>query len=212
MHVGCLELVANDRIQRIPDLKGKRVGVAEGDASLYLLVMMMAAYVGLDPVNDIEWITTPSVGGESAEGKIDAFLGWPPLSHIMRERKLGHVILKTSVDRPWSQYYCCMLTSTADYVSRYPVATKRVLRALLKAVDLCVSDPERVARLAVERGFASRYDYALQAMGDVRYDTWRDYDAGDSMRSMVRCRRQASPQLAQRRSSPRARTGASSTS
>ena len=100
----------------------------------------------------------------------------------MRERKLGHVILKTSVDRPWSQYYCCMLTSTADYVSRYPVATKRVLRALLKAVDLCVSDPERVARLAVERGFASRYDYALQAMGDVRYDTWRDYDAGDSMR------------------------------
>ena len=75
-----------------------------------------------------------------------------------------------------------MLTSTADYVSRYPVATKRVLRALLKAVDLCVSDPELVARLGVERGFAGRYDYALQAMSDARYNIWREYDPEDSMR------------------------------
>ena len=144
----------------------------------------MATYVGLDAINDIHWVANPDLSPLEllAEGKIDAFLGIPPLPQEARDRKLGHVILNTSIDHPWSQYYCCMLTSTVDYMSRYPVATKRVLRALLKAVDLCVSDPERVARLAVERGFASRYDYALQAMGDVRYDTWRDYDAEDSMR------------------------------
>ena len=39
-----------------------------------------------------------------------------------------------------------------------------------------------MARLAVERGFASRYDYSLQAMSDARYDVWRDYDAEDSLR------------------------------
>jgi NitT/TauT family transport system substrate-binding protein len=57
-----------------------------------------------------------------------------------------------------------------------------VLRAFLKAVDLCVSDPERVARLLVEQGYAKRYDYALQALGEVRYDVWREYDPEDTLR------------------------------
>jgi hypothetical protein len=38
----------------------------------------------------------------------------------------------------------------------YPVATKRVLRAILKAADFCVSDPKRVARLLVDRGYTKR--------------------------------------------------------
>lgn len=181
-HVGCLELMANDRIYGVADLKGKRVGVDAVNGNPYLLVMMMAAYVGLDPVHDIEWVTTPDPVAAFAEGKIDAFLATPPQPQVMRERKLGHVILKTAVDRPWSHYYCCMLASSAQYAQRYPVATKRVLRALLKAVDLCVSDPERVARVAVEKGFGSRYDYTLQTMTDARYDTWRDYDPEDTIR------------------------------
>ena len=28
-----------------------------------------------------------------------------------------------------------------EFAREYPIATKRVLRAILKAVDLCVSDP-----------------------------------------------------------------------
>src|SRR5204862_4927552 len=73
------------------------------------------------------------------------------------------------------------VAGTKEYVSRYPVATKRVMRALVKSIDLCASDPERVARLAVERGFASRYEYAIQALTQVRYDAWREFDNKDSM-------------------------------
>jgi len=183
MHVGCLELVANHQIQAIPDLKGKRVGVDAVDGNPYLLVMMIAAYVGLDPINDIEWITTSDLVATFADGKIDAFLGPAPLPEITRERKLGHVILKTSVDRPWSQYYCCMLAGSTEYVRRHPVATKRVLRALLKAVDLCVSDPEWAARTAAKNGLGSRFDYVRDALGsEIRYDKWREYDPEDSIR------------------------------
>jgi NitT/TauT family transport system substrate-binding protein len=39
-----------------------------------------------------------------------------------------------------------MISATTDYVNRYPVATKRVLRSIPKAADLCVSDPGMVAR------------------------------------------------------------------
>jgi NitT/TauT family transport system substrate-binding protein len=92
------------------------------------------------------------------------------------------VILRTTVDPPWSQYFCCMLAGNSEYVARHPVATKRVIRAFLKAADLCASAPERSAQLLVKGGFAERYDYALQTLRDVPYALWREYDAEDTVR------------------------------
>lgn len=182
LHAGCLELFANGRVRGIPDPKGKRVGIDGPSFNTHLLLMIMAGYVGLDPHRDIEWVTVPDALDAFAKGHIDAFLATPPQNEMARERKLGHVILDTSRDHPWSQYYCCTLAGARDYVTRNPVATKRVMRALLKAVDLCVSDPERVARLSVEQKFAFRYDFALKALKDLRFGVWRDYDTADTMR------------------------------
>jgi NitT/TauT family transport system substrate-binding protein len=76
-----------------------------------------------------------------------------------------------------------MLTANSEFVRRHPVATKRVLRAVLKGSDLCASEPTRVAQMMVERGFAKRYDYALQTLNDVPYNgAWRDYDPEDTLR------------------------------
>jgi NitT/TauT family transport system substrate-binding protein len=116
------------------------------------------------------------------EGEIDAFLGFPPEPQELRARKIGHVLVSSTVDRPWSQYFCCMLAGNKDFVSDNPIATKRVLRAILKAADLCVAEPEAVAQRIVEGGFTARYDYALQTMGEVPYGKWRDYDPEDTVR------------------------------
>jgi NitT/TauT family transport system substrate-binding protein len=185
MHSGCLELIANDRVHSIADLKGKKVGVQSirTQPSPYVWVTLMAAYIGLDPARDIEWVTS---GDESAmqlfiEGKIDAFLASPPEPQELHDRHIGHTILATAVDQPWSQYYCCMLAGRVEYVRQYPVATKRVLRALLKAVDLCVSEPQSVARRMID-GFAANYDYALKTLSDARYDRWREFDPEDTLR------------------------------
>lgn len=75
-----------------------------------------------------------------------------------------------------------MVAGTADYVTRYPIATKRVLRALLKAADLCFSDPQGAAKQLIDGGFAAQYDYTLQTLRDVRYDRWRDFDPEDTIR------------------------------
>jgi NitT/TauT family transport system substrate-binding protein len=53
---------------------------------------------------------------------------------------------------------------------------------LLKAVDLCVSEPESVARRMVDGGFAANYDYALETLSDTRYDRWREFDPEDTIR------------------------------
>jgi NitT/TauT family transport system substrate-binding protein len=57
-----------------------------------------------------------------------------------------------------------------------------VLRAALKATDLCASDPRLVSRRLVEEGFADRYDYALQTLTELPYGSWREFDPEDSMR------------------------------
>jgi NitT/TauT family transport system substrate-binding protein len=184
VHSGCFELFANERIPSLLDLKGKSVGVQGLGSIPHTFLAVMATYVGLDPVNDINWVTSPSVRPKElfADGKIDAFLGFPPEPQELRARNIGHVILNSAVDRPWSQYFCCLLSGSADFVREHPIATKRVVRAILKASDLCVTEPERVARMLVDGGFTQRYDYALQALSEVPYDRWREYDPEDTMR------------------------------
>lgn len=184
VHTGCFELFASEGIDRITDLKGKTVGVPSIGSGPHLFLTSMATYVGLDPTKDIEWVADPSVKPKELfiEGKIDAFLGLPPDPQELRARNIGHVIVNSAVDRPWSQYFCCMLAGNTNFIHEHPVATKRVLRAILKAADLCASEPMRVARQLVDRGFTARYDLALQALNEVPYAKWRDYAPEDTLR------------------------------
>jgi NitT/TauT family transport system substrate-binding protein len=180
--VGCVEVFANEGIRGIADMKGKSAGVPDLGGTSHRLLTVMAAHVGLDPKKDIRWVTGPSVKQLFVDGKIDAYLSSPPESQDLRARQIGHVIVNTAVDRPWSQYFCCMLGASRQYARSNPVATKRALRAILKATDLCATDPAAAARRLVDRGFAARYDYALQTLRENSYDKWREYDPEDTLR------------------------------
>ena len=184
VQVGCIEVFAKKDIHTIADLNGKRVGVQNLGSSAHILLSIMCAQIGLDPAKDIHWISGQSVTPFElfVDGRIDAYLSSPLASLDMRARRIGHVILNTTVDPPWSQYFCCMLGGNRGYVLKYPVATKRVLRAILKAADFCSAEPARAARRMVEGGFTPRYDYTLQMFNEIRYDKWREYDAEDTMR------------------------------
>src|SRR5918994_6166377 len=183
-HVGCFELFANDTVHRIADLKGRSVGVQAIGSSNHVFLASMATYVGLDPNQDINWVTSPSPKPKElfVDGKIDAFLGFPPEPQEMRARNIGHVIVNSALDRPWSQYFCCMLAGNTAFIQNHPVATKRVARAVLNAADFCAADPEGAARRLVDRGFTQRFDYALQTLTDLPYDQWREYDPEDTLR------------------------------
>ena len=184
IHVGCFELFGTERIRTIRDLKGKTVGVRGLDTPPHAFLASMAAYVGLDPQKDITWATHPS--GESmrllGRGEIDGFIGFPPEPQELRANGIGHVVVSSAVDRPWSQYFCCMSIANRDFAQKYPVATKRALRAILKATDICALEPDRAAKALAANGVAKRYDYALQTMKDVPYTRWRNYDPEDTIR------------------------------
>ena len=182
LHVGCFELFGTEQIRALRDLKGKRVAIPALGSSSHVFLASMAAHVGLDPIRDINFVTYPAAQSMQllADGKIDALLNFPPIPQELRAKKIGHVIVNSSVDRPWSQYFCCMIAGNREFVRKHPVATKRAMRALLKAVDACVMAPERAARIAADRGFP--YDYSFQAIREIPYVKWRNYEPEDTVR------------------------------
>jgi NitT/TauT family transport system substrate-binding protein len=182
VHSGCFEVFGREQTRSIRDLKGKTVAVPGVASAHYLFLASMAAHVGVDAKRDINFVfhSVEDSMHLLAEGRIDALIGFPPYTQELREKKIGHVIVNSGLDRPWSQYFCCLLTAQHEFVRKHPVATKRALRAILKAANFCSSEPERAARLIASKGY--RYDYTLQMLKEIQYAKWREYDAEDTVR------------------------------
>jgi NitT/TauT family transport system substrate-binding protein len=183
VHVGCYELFGVGGVRSVHELKGKTVSVPGLGSGAHALLASMAAYVGLNPRKDIKWVVHPFAESTRllAEGKIDAFMGFPPEPQELRAKKIGHVIVNTT-DRPWSQYFCCSIGGNQDFVRKHPVATKRAVRAILKANSICASEPDRVARLLKEKGYVTQLDYASQSVKEIPYGKWREFDSEDTVR------------------------------
>ena len=184
-HVGCLELFAHEPIRSVRDLKGRSVAVAGllGTATHVFLATIMA-YIGLDPRTDVTIVAHPPREAMRLfeAKKVDAYIAAPPFAQELHAKKIGHVVVNSSVDRPWSQYFCCVVAGHQEFVRKNPVATKRALRAILKGANICALEPERAARSLVNKGLTQHYDYALQTMQDVPYGRWREYDPEDTVR------------------------------
>ena len=184
VHPGCFELFATERVKTISDLKGKTASVLNISSAQHVFLASIVASVGLDPQRDINWVWHPPEEAKQllAEGKIDAFLGFPPDPQELRAKKIGHVVLYSATDRPWSQYYCCMVAANRDFAQRYPIATKRALRAIIKGSDICATDPDRGAKAFLDQGFQTSPEYARQAMRELPYGRWRNYNPEEAVR------------------------------
>ena len=182
VHEGCWELFAHEPVNSIQDLKGKTVAIGRMGGVEHVWLSSMLAYVGIDPRTEIDWVTTQTPKDFFLAGRAVAFLAFPPEPQDLRAMKIGKVILNTTLDRPWSQYYCCMIAGHRDFIAKNPVATRRALRAMLKAADICSQDPERAARLLVEKGYEPRYETALEVLKTLSYNRWRTDDPANTLR------------------------------
>jgi NitT/TauT family transport system substrate-binding protein len=157
VHPGCLELFARKSIRRVTDLRGKTEGVSRAGADEHVLLSIVAASVGLDPAQDIDWVFYAPWLQQAlfVSGGIDAFLTVPPWAQELHALDIGNVILNSTLDRPWSQYFCCMLVGNSDFVHHNPIATKRMVRAMVKATEICAAKPDWVAQRLIDGGLSA---------------------------------------------------------
>jgi NitT/TauT family transport system substrate-binding protein len=184
VHVGCYELFGTQAVRTVRDLKGRRIAVPGAGSTHQLFLSSILSYVGIDPRRDVSWVTAPRAQARRmiADGEVDGYLAFPPDPQEMRQDGVGHVVLNSATDKPWSQYFCCTVAGNRDFVGNYPVATKRALRAILKATDLCAAEPARAAQFLVDHGYVASYQSALRTMQDIPYRNWRDYNPEDTVR------------------------------
>jgi NitT/TauT family transport system substrate-binding protein len=123
VHVGCFELFAKDAIRSVRDLKGRSIGIGVIGGSAQMFLASLGASIGFDAVRDVRWITdsTPKPLELYVNGEIDAFLAHPPEVQQLRARRIGHVLVSSITDRPWAEYFCCMLGANNTYIRKNPV-------------------------------------------------------------------------------------------
>ena len=187
LHVGCYALVSSEKVKSVSDLKGKTVwtGSVE-DNGPQIFFKTIVSYVGLNPDTDVNylWVNKSEAMRLFQEGKIDAFISFPPGPQELMDKGIGKLLLDTNVDRPWSQYFCCMISGRNDFIQKNPIATRRALRAILKANDIVAKNPELATNILLEKKIRkeSERKYVLQALKDIPYDKWRDYDPEETIR------------------------------
>jgi NitT/TauT family transport system substrate-binding protein len=171
-------------MRSIRDLKGKTIAVTDLGGGRHTFLTVVAAHVGLDPRKDFKVITHRAADAMRllAEKKIDAFIASPPDAQELRGKRIGHIVVNSTVDRPWSQYFCCMIAGNQEFIRKHPAAAKRALRAILKATNICAVEPGQAARSLVDKKYAGSYGSALQVLNELPYGKWREYDPEDTVR------------------------------
>lgn len=184
IHVGCFEVVGRKEIRSVKDLKGKTVAIPAFGSSQHLILMTMAAINGLDPKKDINFMVYPMAEQIDllAKGKIDAFLGWPPQPQAAKAQKVGHIVISTTTDKPYSDNFCCMLVGNQTFVQRNPEATRRALRAILKGANMCGLDPEGSAKYLIDQNYAKGLEFTTAAMKSIPWGVWNKLDPEATLR------------------------------
>ncbi|MDP9238718.1 MAG: ABC transporter substrate-binding protein [Chloroflexota bacterium] len=187
VHSSLFEIFGGDRVQSLRDLKGKRIaGTRDPTEPGYSFWAAFLAYVGIDFETEVEFVASVGAGDlitQARAGTIDVWQGTRPLTTGFRAAKIGHVLIDGLVDPPWSQYFMGMAAGNRDFVAKHPAATKRALRAILKATDVCAKEPERAARYLVDKGYTQvTYESTLDAIPGRAYTAWREFEPEDTIR------------------------------
>ncbi len=182
---GCFQIVGTAAIKSLRDFKGKTIVTGFSGSPDYVFLALTLADVGIDIRTDVRvrFDRAEESARLLAAGEVDGMTALPPFSQALRTSGIGHVVLDSNKDRPWAQYLWNMPTVRREFMERNPVATKRALRALLKAADLVARDPERGAWIMMDVGFIDEklYGATVEELRVIPHGVWRPYDPVDTM-------------------------------
>ncbi|HKY78210.1 MAG TPA: ABC transporter substrate-binding protein [Acidimicrobiia bacterium] len=184
VHLGCWQVVASGDIKTMRDFEGKTVSIVGPHFTDGIFMAMTLASVGLDINRDVKLVNYPPTEWARVltSGEVNGVVAVPPFSTDLQKKGIGHVVVNSVSDPPWSNYYCCSPVANRHWMERHPAAAKRALRAMLRGADVVAKDPLGTARFMVDRGYTNNYDYTCDLLKEMPYNVWRDFDPSDSVR------------------------------
>ena len=136
VHSGCLRVQAgiNTDIKQVKDLKGKRIGISHMGSPPFLFASRVLAANGLDPKNDVEWVTFPADAMELAldRGQVDAVANAEPIGTLLLAREKVRKVVDQAHDLPYSKEFCCVTAVNGKFARENPKAAAAVTRAIFK--------------------------------------------------------------------------------
>lgn len=142
------EALAAVGVERLSDLRGKRLGVYPSGTGYYFALWTLSRVaLGMWDVKWVELRSPLEAGAALREGRADAVVGsWADVELAARDR--GGKVLSTTADAP--HLIATVLVGRGEFIARYPDAVKRVLRGLLDSAAAVTADPGPAARLLGE--------------------------------------------------------------
>jgi NitT/TauT family transport system substrate-binding protein len=135
-------------IEKITDLKGKRIGMTQrGSESFYLVRFLDQHGLDLQDVN-LVLLTGSQWMGAITEGSVDAVLARRPDVKPLQERlKAGAAIWPAQGNQPIYD----VISGRNDWIARYPDLVKRILKSLYQAEQFLVYHPQETQEIVRKR-------------------------------------------------------------
>jgi sulfonate transport system substrate-binding protein len=153
-------------IEKIADLKGKRVAVTRGtDPHIFLVRALLS--VGMTE-QDISEVLLQHPDGKTAliRGDVDAWAGLDPMMAAAQVEDDARLFYRNKEANTYG-----ILNSSEDFLGKYPDLTKRVLSVYEQARKYCVAnyDDEKAAFIAVTKLPEAVVDIQLKERTDLTF-------------------------------------------
>lgn len=135
-------------INRIEDLKGKRIGYLPGTISFLVLARLMEKYGWQKSDFKLTPMQPPTMALALVGGSIDAFIMWEPWGE-QALMQLGEKGIRFSMN----DYYVSktLLVVNSDLLKDSPEVIKKILRAYIKAENYIATNKENAIKLISEK-------------------------------------------------------------
>src|SRR5437899_9174923 len=157
IHRGCLRVqaAAKGNIQKIEDLRGKRIGVPGMGTPPFIFANCVPGAHGIDPAKEISWLVFPAgeLGLALDKGEVDAVADSEPIGSLLLAQGKVKNVADQAKDAPYKDEYCCAVIASGKFLAANPKAAAAATRALLKAAKWVEANPAAAARLSVEKKY-----------------------------------------------------------
>src|SRR5437762_3973429 len=176
VHTGCLRVQTgvNSPIQKIQDLKGKRIGVPGMGTPPFVFANRVLGTHGVDASTEIGWKVFPAgeLGLALKKGEVDAVANAEPIGSLLIAQGIARNVegMDEATDLPYASEYCCEIIANGKWIDANPDTAARATRAILKGAKWVQENPKAAAQLAVQRKYlASTVELNTVAISHLKY-------------------------------------------